>query len=86
MTPSLMSLSTLQQLSDLAPTTKAELAAWIRNRMTPVICCADMIAIGEASDVPQAARTVTREGRLFLEELGALLKRNPNGHLGTTKE
>lgn len=82
MTPAQMSLSTQQQLSGLAPDTKAELMAFINNRMTPIICFADLIAIDEAKDIHDAARTVTSEGRLFLRQLKTLLKLNPDAHLG----
>lgn len=86
MTPALMQSRTRQQLAALDTETKAELMAFVNNRMTPVICYAELIFCGESKDVQGSAKIVTREGRLFLKELNALLERNPNNHLGTTKE
>lgn len=74
MTPSQMSLSTFQQLADLAPTTKVELLALANNKLTVVIAGADMIAIGEARNVQEMAESIKREGRSFLQQLNTLLK------------
>lgn len=73
MTPKQMALSTRQQLADLAPTTKVEVEAWIRNRMFVVISGEDEYAVRQT-------------GRMVITELQQLFKPAPEAHLGATRE
>lgn len=73
MTPPQMSISTLQQLADLSPTTKADLIEYLKNKLGIVIMRADGIESLVFQPLPSAV-IIAKTARQTLEELKTLLK------------
>jgi hypothetical protein len=88
MTPALMSPAVREELARLSRRSKAELRAWLNNKMQAI----SIVNENEAADskLPHMVRAHARlRGRImeeFQKDLDQILDLNPNSTLGATAE
>ncbi len=88
MTVALMSILTRRQIADLNKASKAELRAYIANKLAILIGNADLIVDRGYHDKDvDLALVIAKSGRETMKEIDELLAdRDPDAHLGAGSE